>query len=109
MLPAKRRRPPVSVCRKDEARLNSNWPNIAQAKAEERKAMAVARQNEMEALREEMRAKVVEAEKEIPLAISDALRSGNLGVMDYYRLRNIQADTDMRENLAKEEGKDEEK
>ena len=89
-----------AVLQMDQAEADKN---IAQAKAEERKAMAVARQNEMQALREEMRAKVVEAEKEIPLAISDALRNGNLGVMDHYRLRNIQADTEMRENLAKDD------
>ena len=89
-----------AVLQMDQAEADKN---IAQAKAEERKAMAVARQNEMQALREEMRAKVVEAEKEIPLAISDALRSGNLGVMDHYRLRNIQADTEMRESLAKDD------
>ena len=74
--------------------------NIAQAKAEEQKAMAIARQNEMQALQEEMRAQVIEAEKNIPIAISEALRNGNLGVMDYYRLRNIQADTDMRQSIA---------
>jgi uncharacterized protein YqfA (UPF0365 family) len=76
---------------------------IAQAKAEERKAMAIAREQEMRAAREEMRAKVVEAEREVPLAIAEALRSGNLGVMDYYRLRNIQADTGMRESLGSED------
>ena len=74
--------------------------NIAQAKAEEQRAMAVARQNEMQALQEEMRAQVIQAEKNIPMAIADALRGGNLGVMDYYRLRNIQADTDMRQSIA---------
>ncbi|HMB01663.1 MAG TPA: flotillin-like protein FloA, partial [Spirochaetota bacterium] len=76
---------------------------IAQAKAEERKAMALAKEQEMIAYREEMRAKVVEAEKEIPLAISQAFKKGNLGVMDYYRMKNIQADTDMRGNIANPE------
>ncbi|CAM3189160.1 flotillin-like protein FloA [Rhodothermus bifroesti] len=69
---------------------------VAQAKAEERRAAAVAREQEMRALVQEMRAKVVEAEAEIPRAIAEALRQGNLGVLDYYNLRNIQADTEMR-------------
>ncbi len=73
---------------------------IAQAKAEERRAMAVAREQEMKASVQEMRAKVVEAEAKIPLAMADAFRKGNLGVMDYYQLRNIQADTKMRESIA---------
>ncbi|UCF06976.1 MAG: flotillin-like protein FloA [bacterium] len=74
---------------------------IAQAKAEERRALAVAREQEMKALTQEMRAKVVEAEAEVPRAISEAFRQGNLGIMDYYNLRNIQADTDMRSSIAK--------
>ncbi len=74
--------------------------NIAQAKAEERRAMAVASEQEMKAKAQEARAKVIEAEAEIPMAISEAFRSGNLGVMDYYRLKNIQSDTQMRENIA---------
>lgn len=73
---------------------------IAQAKAEERRAMAVAREQEMIAAVQEMRAKVVEAEAQIPLALADAFRKGNLGVMDYYQMRNIQADTKMRESIA---------
>lgn len=73
---------------------------IAQAKAEERRAMAVAREQEMKAAVQEMRAKVVEAEAQIPLAMADAFRKGNIGVMDYYQLRNIQADTKMRETIA---------
>ncbi|RJP15325.1 MAG: UPF0365 family protein [Candidatus Abyssobacteria bacterium SURF_5] len=73
---------------------------IAQAKAEERRAMAVAREQEMQAQVVEMRAKVVEAEAEVPRAISDAFRSGNLGIMDYYRLRNIQSDTAMRQSIS---------
>jgi len=78
---------------------------IAQAKAEERRALAVAQEQEMKARTQEMRAKVVEAEAEIPRAISDAFRQGNLGIMDYYNLRNIQADTDMRSSIAKPESK----
>jgi len=75
--------------------------NIAQAKAEERRAMAVAREQEMRAAVEEMRAKVVEAEAEVPLGIADAFRQGNLGVMDYYNMQNILADTSMRQNISK--------
>ena len=78
---------------------------IAQAKAEERKAMALAREQEMKALKEEMRAKVVEAEKEVPLAIAAAFREGKLGVMDYYRFQNIQADTEMRRSVSEKEEK----
>ncbi|MBD8003612.1 flotillin-like protein FloA [Bacillus norwichensis] len=74
---------------------------IAQAKAEERRAMAVANEQEMKARVEEMRAKVVEAEAEVPLAMSEALKSGNLGVMDYLSLRNIDADTDMRDSIGR--------
>ncbi|HAF70284.1 MAG: hypothetical protein XD60_1773 [Acetothermia bacterium 64_32] len=76
---------------------------VARAKAEERRAMAIAREQEMKALVWERRAAVIEAEAEIPKAIAEAFRKGNLGIMDYYRLRNIQADTKMREGLAKEE------
>lgn len=75
---------------------------IAQAKAEERKAMALAREQEMKALTQEMRAKVVEAETEIPRAMATAFREGHLGVMDYYQLHNVQADTKMRERIAGE-------
>ncbi len=74
-----------------------------QAEAEKRAAMARAREAEMSALVEENRAKVVEAEATIPLAIAEAFRSGNLGVMDYYRLRNIQADTSMRNSIGNDE------
>jgi uncharacterized protein YqfA (UPF0365 family) len=73
---------------------------VAQAKAEERRAMAVALEQEMTAQVQENRAKVVLAEAEIPKAISEAFRAGNLGIMDYYRLKNIQADTDMRSSVA---------
>ncbi|HBT20303.1 MAG TPA: hypothetical protein DEA47_02885 [Peptococcaceae bacterium] len=76
--------------------------SIAQAKAEERRAMAVAKEQEMKAKVQEMRAKVVEAEAEVPLALAQALREGNLGVMDYYNLKNILADTRMRESIAKD-------
>ncbi|MFC5713433.1 flotillin-like protein FloA [Thalassorhabdus alkalitolerans] len=79
---------------------------IAQAKAEERRAMAVAHEQEMKARVEEMRAKVVEAEAEVPLAMAEALRSGNLGVMDYMNIQNVMADTDMRENIGKATGED---
>ena len=73
---------------------------IARAKAEERRAMAVAHEQEMSARVVEMRARVVEAEAEVPRAMAEAFRSGNLGVMDYYRMQNIQADTSMREGIA---------
>jgi uncharacterized protein YqfA (UPF0365 family) len=73
---------------------------IAQAKAEERRAMAVAVEQEMKARVQEMRAKLVEAEAQVPQAIADAFRQGNIGVRDYYDLRNVQADTQMRESLA---------
>lgn len=76
---------------------------IAQAKAEERRAMAVAREQEMTAFVEEMRAKVVEAEAEVPKAMADALRAGKLGVLDYMNMQNILADTSMRESLANPE------
>ena len=75
--------------------------NIAQARAEERRAMAVALEQEMKAKAQEARAKVIEAEALVPMAIAEAFRKGNLGVMDYYKLKNVQADTDMRESIAK--------
>jgi uncharacterized protein YqfA (UPF0365 family) len=74
---------------------------IAQAKAEERRAMAVAHEQEMIASVQEMRAKVVEAEAEVPRAMAQALREGKLGVMDYYNLKNVLADTSMRESISK--------
>ena len=77
---------------------------IAQAKAEERRAMAVAKEQEMRAYTQEMEAKVVEAQSDVPHAIAEAFRSGNLGVMDYYNLKNIQADTDMRDAISKAGG-----
>lgn len=79
---------------------------VAQAKAEMRRAAAVAAEQEMAARTQEMRAKVVEAEAQVPLAIAEAFRSGNLGVMDYTRYRNIVADTDMRSSIASDEGPD---
>ncbi|GLO66616.1 MULTISPECIES: flotillin-like protein FloA [Oceanobacillus] len=75
--------------------------NIAQAKAEERRAMAVAQEQEMVARVQEMRAKVVEAEADVPLALAEALRSGKMGVMDYMNYQNIDADTDMRDSIGK--------
>lgn len=77
---------------------------IAQAKAEERRAMAVASEQEMKAKVEEMRAKVVEAEATVPLAMAEALRQGNIGVMDYMNIQNISADTDMRDSIGKMTG-----
>ncbi|MCQ4875006.1 MULTISPECIES: flotillin-like protein FloA [Odoribacteraceae] len=74
---------------------------IAQAKAEERRAMAVATEHEMKALAQEMRAKVIEAEADVPRAMAEAFRNGNLGIMDYYKMKNIEADTNMRESIAK--------
>lgn len=74
---------------------------IAEAKAEERRAMAVAKEQEMKAEVESMRAKVVEAEAEVPLALAAALRDGKLGVMDYYNMKNVLADTDMRTSISK--------
>ncbi len=76
---------------------------IAQAKAEERRALAVAREQEMKALEQEMRAKVVEAESSIPEALADAFRKGQMGVMDYYGMKNVQADTKMRESIGKQD------
>ena len=73
---------------------------IAQAKAEERRAIAVAREQEMIAAVQEMRARVVEAEAQVPLAMAEALREGKLGVMDYYQMKNVIADTSMREGIA---------
>ena len=77
--------------------------NIAQAKAEERRAMAVALEQELKAKAEEARANVIQAEAEVPKAMAEAFRSGNLGIMDYYKMKNIQADTDMRNSIAQPE------
>lgn len=87
-----------AVLQMDQANADKN---IAQAKAEERRAMAVALEQEMKALAQEARAKVIEAEVQVPLAMADAFRSGNLGIMDYYRMKNIDADTSMRDSISK--------
>lgn len=87
-----------AILQSDQAEADKN---IAQAKAEERRAMAVAREQEMSARVEEMRAYVVEAEAEVPKALAEALRSGNLGVMDYMNYQNINADTSMRDTIGK--------
>lgn len=79
--------------------------NIAQAKAEERRAMAIAEEQEMKAKAQEARAKVIVAEAEVPQAMAEAFRSGNLGIMDYYKMKNIQADTGMRDSISKPGGK----
>ncbi len=79
---------------------------VANAKAEERRAFAVAFEQEMIAKAQDARAKVIEAESQIPLAIAESFRSGNLGIMDYYKMQNIQADTDMRESISKPRGGD---
>jgi len=90
-----------AVLQMDQAQADKN---IAQARAEERRSMAVALEQEMKAKAQEARAKVIEAEAEIPKAMAEALRSGNLGVMDYYKMQNIQADTDMRESISRPSG-----
>ncbi len=87
-----------AVLQMDQANADKN---IAQARAEERRAMAVALEQEKKAEAQEARAKVILAEAQIPLAMAEAFRAGNLGIMDYYRMKNIQADTDMREQIAK--------
>lgn len=86
-----------AVLQMDQAEADKN---IAQAKAEERRAMAVALEQENKALTQEMKAKVIEAEAEVPRAMSEAFRSGNLGIMDYYKMKNIEADTNMRDSIA---------
>ncbi len=74
---------------------------VANARAEERRAMAVANEQEMRAKAQEARAKVIEAEAQLPLAMADAFRSGNMGIMDYYKMQNLKSDTDMRDSIAK--------
>ena len=88
-----------AVLQMDQANADKN---IAQAKAEERRAMAVALEQEMKAKAQEARANVIQAEAQIPMAIAEAFRSGNLGIMDYQRYKNIQADTKMRESIAED-------
>jgi len=90
-----------AVLQMDQAEADKN---IAQARAEERRAMAVALEQEMIAKAQEARAKVIEAEAEIPMAMADAFRSGNMGIMDYYKFKNIKADTQMRESISKKDG-----
>ncbi|MFZ4263382.1 flotillin-like protein FloA [Sphingobacterium sp. HJSM2_6] len=77
---------------------------VANARAEERRAMAVASEQEMKSKAQEAKAKVIEAESQVPLAMAEAFRNGNLGIMDYYKMQNIQADTDMRASIAKPQG-----
>ena len=79
--------------------------NIAQAKAEERRAMAVALEQENKAKAQDARAKVILAEAEVPLAMAEAFRNGNLGIMDYYKMKNIMADTQMRDAISKTDKK----
>ncbi len=88
-----------AVLQMDQAQADKN---IAQAKAEERRAMAVAQEQEMKARAQEARANVIQAEALIPQAIAEAFKSGNLGIMDYYKFQNIQADTKMRESISGE-------
>ena len=90
-----------AVLQMDQAQADKN---IAQAKAEERRAMAVALEQEMKAKAQEARAKVIEAEAEVPKAMAEAFRCGNLGIMDYYRMKNIEADTSMRDAISKPAG-----
>lgn len=91
-----------AVLQMDQANADKN---IAQAKAEEKRAMAVALEMEMKAKAQEARAKVIEAEVEIPLAIAQAFKTGNLGIMDYMRIKNIEADTGMRDSFSKHDEK----
>lgn len=92
-----------AVLQMDQAEADKN---IAQAKAEERRAMAIALEQENKATAQEMKAKVIEAEAQVPLAISEAFRSGNLGIMDYMKYKNIMADTTMRDSIAGEDTKE---
>ncbi len=87
-----------AVLQMDQAEADKN---IAQAKAEERRAMAVALEQEMIAKAQEARAKVIEAEAQVPLAMADAFRAGNLGIMDYLKMKNIESDTSMRDSISK--------
>lgn len=94
----------VDVARNIGARLQTDQAEadkrIAEAKASERRAMALAREQEMKAEVESMRAKVVEAQSQVPLAMAEALRNGNIGAMDYYKIQNINSDTDMRKSIS---------
>lgn len=95
----------VDVARNIGARLQTDQAEadkrIAEAKAAERRAMALAKEQEMKAEVEQMRAKVVEAEAQVPLAMAEALKKGNIGVLDYYKIKNINSDTDMRNSISK--------
>ena len=95
----------VDVARNIGARLQTDQAEadkrISEAKASERRAMALAREQEMKAEVEAMRAKVVEAESQVPIAMAEALKSGNLGVFDYFKMKNINSDTDMRNSISK--------
>lgn len=91
-----------AVLQMDQAEADKN---IAQARAEERRAMAVALEQEMKAKAQEARARVIEAEADVPLAMAEAFRNGNLGIMDYYKMKNIMADTSMRESISRPEKK----
>lgn len=95
----------VDVARNIGARLQTDQAEadkrISEAKASERRAMALAREQEMKAEVESMRAKVVEAESQVPIAMAEALKNGNLGVFDYYKMQNINSDTDMRKSISK--------
>src|SRR5690606_22662633 len=79
---------------------------VANARAEERRAMAVATEQEMRSKTQEAKAKVIEAESQVPLAMAEACRNGNLGIMEYYKMQNMQADTDMRTSIYKPPGGD---
>ena len=92
----------AGALREAEAMRKAREEAVRKAKAEARRALAVATEQEMRAREQEMRAKVVEAEADVPRAIAESFRSGNLGIMDYYRLKNIQADTGMRESISKD-------
>ena len=94
-----------AVLQMDQAEADKN---IAQAKAEERRAMAIALEQENKAVAQEMKAKVIEAEAQVPLAISESFRSGNLGIMDYMKYKNIMADTSMRDSISGEDAKPQE-
>ena len=95
----------VDVARNIGARLQTDQAEadkrISEAKASERRAMALAREQEMKAEVEAMRAKVVEAESQVPIAMAEALKSGKLGVFDYYKMQNLNSDTDMRKSISK--------
>ena len=103
----------VDVARNIGARLQTDQAEadkrISEAKASERRAMALAREQEMKAEVEAMRAKVVEAESEVPIAMAEALKSGNLGVFDYYKMKNLNSDTDMRTSISKISDKNQKK